>query len=479
MNSTRRLFLLKAFKTFDIINLCFFFFLMVNAFSHQNYTFAIGNISQIEIEVQQLIFLFFTIFSWHLVFCIFGLYHSKRLEKQRREIVSIIKATSIGIIVIYLESLLFEIDMLTPAFMVIFWVVISLSTVFSRLVMRYVLSKIRAHGRNLRFMLIVGTNKRAIQFAKKIISKPELGYRIIGFIDNELYDIDHFQKTGCQLVCDFDNFITFVREHVVDEIVIALPIKSFYDIAFKLVSICEEQGIVVKHLSNIFDNNPSIIDEENIDVYHSTGLYNGIEESLAPQIKRMMDITLSLSLLILLLPIFVLTAIAIKFTSPGPVFFIQERMGLNKRKFCLYKFRTMIPEAERIQSKLEHLNELSGPVFKITNDPRITRVGKFLRKLSVDELPQLLNVLKGDMSLVGPRPLPIRDFAGFNEDWQRRRFSVRPGITCLWQVMGRNSISFDKWMELDLEYIDHWSIVLDIKILMMTITAVLRGSGAS
>jgi len=170
---------------------------------------------------------------------------------------------------------------------------------------------------------------------------------------------------------------------------------------------------------------------------------------------------------------------AIKLTSSGPVFFIQERVGLGKRRFRLFKFRTMVQGADKLMADLEHLNEASGPVFKIKNDPRLTGLGKFLRKTSIDELPQLINVLKGDMSLVGPRPLPVRDYEGFDEDWHRRRFSVRPGITCLWQVNGRSDIKFEDWMKLDMKYIDEWSIFLDFQILIKTIPAVLRGSGAS
>jgi len=172
-------------------------------------------------------------------------------------------------------------------------------------------------------------------------------------------------------------------------------------------------------------------------------------------------------------------AALIKFTSPGPVIFTQKRIGLNKRLFDLYKFRTMVTNAEELMAELEERNEISGPVFKISRDPRITPLGRLLRKTSLDELPQLLNVLKGDMSLVGPRPLPLRDYAGFEKDWHRRRLSVQPGITCLWQVQGRNSITFERWMELDMEYIDHWSLWLDLKIMLKTIPAVLRGSGAS
>ena len=159
--------------------------------------------------------------------------------------------------------------------------------------------------------------------------------------------------------------------------------------------------------------------------------------------------------------------------------FVQSRVGQNKRKFRMYKLRTMVVDAEKQMRGLEHLNEVSGPVFKIKNDPRITPVGRFLRKASIDELPQLFNVLKGDMSLVGPRPLPVRDYEGFSEDWHRRRLSVKPGITCLWQVNGRSSIAFEQWMELDMQYIDRWSLLLDFQILARTIPAIWKGVGAA
>jgi len=199
-------------------------------------------------------------------------------------------------------------------------------------------------------------------------------------------------------------------------------------------------------------------------------------------IKRVLDFSLSLMLLIAIAPLLLLTAILIKLTSSGPVFFVQRRIGLNKRTFDIYKFRTMGVDAELKLREIEHLNEVSGPVFKIKNDPRITPLGKFLRKTSIDELPQLFNVLRGDMSLVGPRPLQLRDYELFTEsgeDWQRCRFSVRPGITCLWQVNGRNSLPFQQWMELDLQYVRNWSLWLDLQILAKTVPAVLRGSGAA
>jgi lipopolysaccharide/colanic/teichoic acid biosynthesis glycosyltransferase len=195
-------------------------------------------------------------------------------------------------------------------------------------------------------------------------------------------------------------------------------------------------------------------------------------------VKRLLDFSVALGLLAILSPLFLVLAAVIRARGDGPVYFIQERMGLNKRRFRLYKFRTMVPDAEKLLAELEAQNEAGGPVFKLKHDPRITPVGAFLRKTSLDELPQLINVLKGDMSLVGPRPLPVRDYEGFDQDWHRRRFSVRPGITCLWQILGRSSIPFDKWMELDMQYIDQWSLRLDFEILLKTIPVVFRGSGA-
>jgi lipopolysaccharide/colanic/teichoic acid biosynthesis glycosyltransferase len=177
--------------------------------------------------------------------------------------------------------------------------------------------------------------------------------------------------------------------------------------------------------------------------------------------------------------IFPVVAIAIKFSSRGPLFFKQQRSGQNGRPFTLYKFRTMVTNAEQYKHELEAMNEMSGPVFKLTNDPRVTPVGRFLRKYSLDELPQLWNVLRGDMSLVGPRPLPVDEVRRFSDLAHRRRLSVKPGLTCLWQIGGRNQIfDFKEWVRLDLEYIDNWSLWLDVKILLLTIPAVLRGTGA-
>jgi exopolysaccharide biosynthesis polyprenyl glycosylphosphotransferase len=369
--------------------------------------------------------------------------------------------------------------MITFSFIFIFWVLSSLSSIAIRLMLRQLIKWFRLKERNLRFMLIVGTNERAVRFCKKIESRPELGYRLLGFVENRWKGNSEFKDSGYSIVTDCNRFSSFIRENVVDEVIVCLPVRSYYNQILSISKICEEHGIIVRHFSDIYD-----LSMAHSEINHFEGLslvthYTGSIAGWQVLIKRMMDILLSLFLLVISSPIFMLGAVLIKRSSPGPVFFVQERVGLNKRRFRLYKFRTMIPDAEKIIAELEDFNELSGPVFKIKNDPRITPLGKFLRKTSIDELPQLYNVLIGDMSLVGPRALPVRDYNGFDQDWHRRRFSVRPGITCLWQVSGRNNIPFDKWMELDLEYIDNWSLWLDLKILLKTIPAVISGSGAA
>jgi exopolysaccharide biosynthesis polyprenyl glycosylphosphotransferase len=280
-------------------------------------------------------------------------------------------------------------------------------------------------------------------------------------------------------VCDFQQLASFLRKTVVDDVVIGLPLRSYYEQTSAIASLCELHGIVVRWHPSLFNLKLARPRAEEFDgdpmITLSTGQMGGWPEVF----KRFLDVVLSAFGLLFLSPFFLMVAVLIKFESDGPVFFLQSRLGLNKRRFRIYKFRTMVADAEQQQAALEHLNEQQGPVFKIQADPRITPMGKILRKTSIDELPQLFNVLKGEMSLVGPRPLPVRDYEGFDQDWQRRRFSVRPGITCLWQISGRNSIGFDKWMELDVRYIDEWSLWLDFRILAGTIAAVVKGTGAA
>jgi len=360
-----------------------------------------------------------------------------------------------------------------PAFVFLFWVFCTSLMISSRLGARSILLSLRRHGRNSRFLLIIGTNARAMEFARRVATSPELGYRIVGFVDDDWEGIRSFNETGHVRSCNFAGLADFLRHNVVDEAAIYLPLRSYYKNSARLAAL-GEHGIAVRFDSQIFNLGPSHSSTEDLDM-----VFAGKSQGWPALVKRGFDFVFSALLLILLAPVFLVIAILVRWTSPGPAFFGQTRVGLNKRQFRMYKFRTMNADAEQIQDQLLNLNEMTGPVFKIKNDPRITPLGRVLRKTSIDELPQIFNVLKGDMSLVGPRAMSLRDYQLFDQDWQRRRFSVKPGITCLWQVNGRNSLPFETWMELDMQYIDKWSLWLDFKILAQTIPAVVRGSGAA
>ena len=269
-----------------------------------------------------------------------------------------------------------------------------------------------------------------------------------------------------------------IAHEPVDEVLVALPLRKRRELVEKIVEACEEQGIMVRVRTQLFDLRVGRPQVDNIDGVPVLTIRSGPEEDWQLALKRVLDFLGSAALLVLLGPFLLAIALLIRLDSSGPVLFRQERVGLNRRIFKVLKFRTMVTEADQRQEELESLNEADGPVFKIKNDPRVTRLGRFLRHFSIDELPQLLNVIKGEMSLVGPRPLPLRDVKLIDTQWHKRRFSVKPGLTCLWQVNGRSDVDFERWVRMDLEYIDTWSLALDLKILLKTIPAVFRGSGA-
>ncbi|MGD0412366.1 MAG: sugar transferase [Verrucomicrobiota bacterium] len=274
--------------------------------------------------------------------------------------------------------------------------------------------------------------------------------------------------------------VAFLHEHSVNSVVLSARRTVFGRIE-EAIQACELEGIEAWLVADFFQTR---ISQTTIDDFCGRPLLvfrSGPQlASWAGVVKQIIDVAGTLLLLVFALPlIFLPVAIIIKLTSPGPVFFRQKRAGLNGRPFTMYKFRTMVTNAEQLKQELAALNEMSGPVFKVANDPRVTRFGRWLRKKSIDEFPQLINVLQGDMSLVGPRPLPVEEVNRFDDLAHRRRLSVKPGLTCLWQVGGRNEVSdFKEWVRLDLEYIDHWSLWLDIKILWRTIPVVLMGKGA-
>jgi exopolysaccharide biosynthesis polyprenyl glycosylphosphotransferase len=479
VNEVKRRFLLNALKLFDLGLIVVSFGMATFLLVQTEKNVSLHDFLAMRVKLSNCAIFAVALFLCHGMFSLCGLYESRRLSTRLAETTDALKATTLATLCMALVGAIFTVIMITPRFLVLFWAISSISVVFSRLLMQYWLGRIRRHGRNLRYLLVLGTNPRAIEFVRKIEAAPERGYELLGFVDEQWHGLEDFNATNYKLACDYSGLAEFVRRNVVDEIAIYLPLRSFYEHAAQVAALCEQHGIVMRFASDIFGLKTARSRTEEFEGDHHVAAYTGVRDGWPMIIKRTLDIVISLILIVLLAPLFLVIALLIKFSSKGPIFFNQERLGLNKRRFSIHKFRTMVPNAEEMIAALEEQNEVSGPVFKIKNDPRITPIGKIVRRTSIDELPQLFNILKGDMSLVGPRPLPVRDYEGFNQDWQRRRFSVRPGITCLWQVNGRSAIPFEQWMRLDLQYMDEWSLWLDLKILARTIPAVLKGSGAA
>ncbi len=331
-------------------------------------------------------------------------------------------------------------------------------------------------GRHCLRVLIIGTGERAKDIAGELQNQAEWGIQVIGHLDPDPTRIGQTvnNKPVIGAVADISSCL---KKYIVDEVIIAIP-RSMLEDAEPIAFACEEEGIKLRFMADIFSLQAARISLAQIGNLPLLTLEPVAQDKDILLLKRLFDFLVTLSAMPVVIPILALIALAIKIDSPGPIFFVQQRVGLRKHLFPMYKFRSMHENAEEMLKDIEHLNEAEGPIFKMTNDPRVTRVGKFIRKTSLDELPQLINVLKGDMSLVGPRPMSIRDVDLFEKGIQRKRFSVKPGITCIWQISGRSNLPFDKWLELDLEYIDNWSFWLDLKILFKTFPAVLKSKGA-
>ena len=439
---------------------------------------AMGSTDATTWTVGDVAFVTAIVVCWHALLLGKQLYASRRLDRgMSREAVDILTIVSALTCLVATAGVFGHPSIVHPSFLIAFWTGLAGATLIERLLLRKLLGNLRIHGRNLRFGLIVGNGPRAQQLAHTLASRPELGVRLVGWVD-EVETPAHTLRMGSSYLGDLDELPRILSRTVVDAVFVMLPMRSRYECIQKAVLDCEEQGVPVILPTDFFAVRLSRMREEHIDELPVVCLSSLPESDWRIAAKRALDVSGAVMLLVLLSPLMLATAVAVRLTSPGPVIFRQARTGLNKRPFTMYKFRTMIADAEARQAALGGLNEVSGPVFKICNDPRLTPVGAFLRRTSLDELPQLLNVLIGNMSLVGPRPLPLRDVEGFREDWQRRRFSVRPGITCLWQLSGRSNVSFERWMEMDLQYIDQWSLRLDLRILLKTVGAVLRREGA-
>jgi exopolysaccharide biosynthesis polyprenyl glycosylphosphotransferase len=321
-----------------------------------------------------------------------------------------------------------------------------------------------------REVLIIGSGRGGQAAFEEMVDSPV--YNVVGVLDNDFCGTKAMRE---RYLGGLDMLDPLLKENPISVVYCSLPVKSMYEPIQQVIAVCEQFGVEVRHSSHLFKTKIARLDRKPGTNY---SILRMVRDDSTRYAKRAIDIAGAGGLLLLSLPILIAAGIAIKLTSPGPIFFSQDRYGLHRRRFRMFKLRTMVFNAEVLQAQLEHQNELGGPVFKIKQDPRVTKVGAFLRKTSIDELPQLWNVLTGDMSLVGPRPLAVRDVLLIEDSAQLRRFSVLPGITCIWQMSGRNNTDFDNWIRQDLEYIDSWSLLLDLKILIGTVPAVLWGKGA-
>src|SRR6188508_281538 len=323
---------------------------------------------------------------------------------------------------------------------------------------RIVLIKLKKHGAlDVRHVAVVGSCDAARDFARKIEEHRVWGLHLVGIFDQK--DVKGLLERG-----GLDELIVVTDNE---------PLSEFTD-TFLL---CEELGVTARVVLNFFPHSFARTELEQFGEFPLLSFSTTPTNEALLFVRRIMDLAIVCTFGIPVLLIIGISSIAIRLTSPGPVFFKQERCGLNGRLFTMYKLRSMVDNAEQTRFELEALNEMDGPVFKSSRDPRRTTVGRFLRKFSIDELPQFYNVLRGDMSLVGPRP-PLPQEVARYERWQRRRLSMKPGMTCLWQVSGRNEVNFQDWMKLDLTYIDNWSLLLDLKMLLKTVPVVLLGRGA-
>lgn len=434
--------------------------------------YALDEFLALRITVKNLLLVGSFALCWRLASSLAGLYTWHLVKRRSREAIRLVSLCTL----MSGAAMIFPAISVTGAFqvatIVCFWLLSMAGLIAVRAVLRSVAA---AHRGPVRDILIIGSGPRAVRLFQRL-SRDTEGRRVLGFVDSG-------QGIGTEMVQQrllgtLEELEGLLMHAAVDEVLIALPMKSQYTQVQEVIRVCERVGVRAKYLADIFEHARTAPRFEASDAMRMVDMPVAADDGRLI-IKRGIDLVGAAIGLLVLSPVMLIAAAAIKATSPGPIFFVQERYGYNRRRFKMYKFRSMVADAEQMQATVEGRNEAGGPIFKIRLDPRVTWVGRWLRRTSIDELPQLFNVIQGEMSLVGPRPMSTRDVHRFPEAALMRRFSVRPGITCSWQVSGRSNLPFDKWIQLDLQYIDEWSLSLDIRLLARTLPAVLRGTGAA
>ena len=413
------------------------------------------------------------IVMWIAVLWMHGMYRSRARWTIRSDIATVLRATLVQLVATLSLLWLFKLPDVSRLLLGVIFPALAIAAIGIRIAVRKSLVLARDNGRNVRYMLVLGAGPRAKSFADLVENHAELGLVIIGHLKADPSDIGSVLNRP--LLGMIDDLEQVLHGRIVDEVAICLPF-SMEEMIEQVALLCEQEGKVVRIPVAPMGRLLSTGVVESIDGVGVFSMANGPDRAISLALKRVVDVVGAGILMIVLAPVAALLAIAIKLDSSGPVVFRQERVGLHGRCFNVLKFRSMCSDAEQQLDELREQNEINGHAFKLAADPRITRVGRFLRRSSLDELPQLMNVMRGQMSLVGPRP-PLPSEVAHYDTWHRRRLSMKPGMTGLWQVRARHSPEFDHWVAQDLEYIDSWSLWLDFKIIARTVPAVIGGTG--
>lgn len=413
---------------------------------------------------------------WLVVGFVLGIYRRIELRNPLQIIWDETRLVAAGMVLIYAALYFFHADT-SRSLIVIFGFVDVLLLIAGRLVLFYSKGSLRRLLGRYHYVLIVGTGAEAMELAHLVEDAEPLGLRLVGFVHSGggvLPQPQGLQREYSSM--PLDRVPEILRNHVVDEVMIAVD-KQDLDRIEPVIIHCEREGVKTRIHLNFLQATNSKVYLEHLSHVPLLTFANVPQDEMQLLAKRIVDFAMSAIILTLLSPALLIIALLVKLTSRGPVLYRQLRCGLGGRRFTLFKFRSMVDNAEQLRQQLDHLNEVDGPVFKIAADPRCTPLGRWLRRTSLDELPQLWNILRGDMSFVGPRP-PLPEEVEQYQSWQRRRLRMRPGMTCLWALEGRSQLNFDRWMQLDLSYIDRWSLWLDAEIFFKTIPHVLFGRGA-
>ena len=424
---------------------------------------------------QYLNVLIFVVMVWLVIFNLIGLYDKKKFATLIDELSLLFLGVTLSTLILLGLLFLYREFWFSRLVIANAWWIAILVLGTLRIMIFSFQRIMRSRGWGVRSVLILGAGQMGQILGLKLLKDKTLGYKPIGYLDDDPVKLGKAYQ-GIPVLGEVSTIRQVLGQQKIEEIIIAsskFPAEKILDI----VTECERFGIEFKIVPGILDLIASRVDIDELGGIPLLTISEIRLKSYNALLKRTVDIVFSALILILLLPILLLFSILVKVTSQGPVFFLQERIGLDGKKFCMYKFRSMIKDAEKLFPQLEPLSEVEGNIFKIKKDPRITPLGKFMRRFSIDELPQLINVLLGQMSLVGPRPPLPREVEKYTL-WHKKRLRVRPGITGLWQVSGRSLLPFEEMVRLDIYYIENWSLWLDIKLLLQTIPVVLFGSGA-